>query len=113
MGLEKQLHTFLFSALYGSQWSALCTGHCTTNERSLKYPVNKRLVGSQTQSGCFEEENYPLRLYNISLVIHLRSWTQNQSYYSVSRKLAAIKKMFVSETYSETAFVKNKKVLSV
>jgi len=36
-GLEKQLHTFLFSALHGGQWSASCHGHFTTSERSLKY----------------------------------------------------------------------------
>jgi len=67
--LEKQLHTLLFSALHGGQWSASCHGHFTTNERSLKYPVNKRLDGSQTQSGCFGEENYILPQNNNSMVV--------------------------------------------
>jgi len=57
-GLEKKLQTFLFSALHVCQWSASCYGHFNTNERSLKYPVKKKLVGFQTQSGCFGEENY-------------------------------------------------------
>jgi len=41
----------LFPALRGGQWSASCHGHFTTNERSLKYPANKRLGDSQTQPG--------------------------------------------------------------
>jgi len=89
-GLEKQLDTFLFSALHGGQWSASCHGHFTTNERSLKYPVNKRRCGSQTQSGYFGEDNYLLPLHNNSMVVHHTAWTLNKSYYSVSRKLVAI-----------------------
>jgi len=76
-GLEKQLHTFLFPALHGGQWSASCHGHFTINERSLKYPVNRRLGGSQTQSGCFGEENYLLPLNNNSMVICHTAWTPN------------------------------------
>jgi hypothetical protein len=88
-GLEKQLHTFFFSTLHVGQWSASCHSHFT-NERSLKYSVNKKLGGSQIQSGCFGEDNYPLPLHN-SLVIHHTDWTLNKSYYSVSRKVVAIK----------------------
>ena len=74
-GLDKQLHTFLFPALHSGKWSASCHGHFTT---SLKYSVNKRLGGSQTQSGCFGEENYLLPLHNNSMVIHHTAWTLNQ-----------------------------------
>ena len=48
---EQETWGFLFPALHGGQWSASCHGHFTTNERSLKYPVNKRLGDSQTQPG--------------------------------------------------------------
>jgi hypothetical protein len=89
--LEKQLHTFFFSALHVGQCSASCHGHFTTNERSLKYAVNKRLCGSQTQSGYFGEENYLLPLHNNSLDIHHTAWTLNKPYYSVSRKIVALK----------------------
>ena len=53
--------------------------------------LNKWLGGSQTHSRWFGQENYFLPLNNNSLVIHHTAWTLNQSYYSVSRKLAAIK----------------------
>jgi len=48
---EQETWGFLFSALHGGQWSVSCPCHFTTNERSLKYPVNKRLGDSQTQPG--------------------------------------------------------------
>ena len=75
--LEKQLHAFFFSALQGHQWSASCHGHFTTNERSLKHPLKKRLAGSQTQFRCFGEENYLLPLNNNSMVICHTAWTPN------------------------------------
>jgi len=74
-------------ALHGGQWSASCHGYFTTNERSLKYPVNKKLGGSQTQSGCFGEENYLFPLHNNSIVIHHTAWSLNQ----YSRKTEDIK----------------------
>jgi len=83
MGIGVTSPHILFSALRGSQWSASCLGHFTTNERSLKYPVNKKLGGSQTESECFGEENYFLPLNNSSLVIHHTAWTLNQSQHSV------------------------------
>jgi hypothetical protein len=38
-GPEKQLHTFLFSTVHGSQWPYSCTDHCTANKR-IKWPMN-------------------------------------------------------------------------
>jgi hypothetical protein len=35
------------------EWSASCCGHCTPVGRSSCYPLNKRLGGSQSQSGWF------------------------------------------------------------
>jgi len=58
---------------------ASCHGHFTAYERSLKYPVTKRLYGFQTQYGSFGEENYLLPLHNNSMVTHHTAWTLNQS----------------------------------
>lgn len=38
------------------EWSASCSGHCAPMGRRSCYPLNKRLGGSQSQSGCFGGE---------------------------------------------------------
>jgi len=51
------LYIFLTLALDGSQWPASCPSSITSREK-LPVSLNRRLGKTQSQSGCFgEEEN--------------------------------------------------------
>jgi len=45
-------------ALNGGGWSASCPNCFTPRERVPWYPLDKRLGGPQSQSGCSSEENF-------------------------------------------------------
>jgi hypothetical protein len=58
-GLDLYLHSFLISALEGSEWSASRPGSFTPGEIP-RYPLDKRLDGLQIRSGRRGEDAEPL-----------------------------------------------------
>jgi len=54
-GLEVHLHTFLISAVDGGEWSASCPS-CFTTRESPWNPMDRRLCGYQSWSGCSDKE---------------------------------------------------------
>jgi hypothetical protein len=63
-GVEVQLHTFLMSALGESEWSASHHG-----ERTLLYPLDRRLGGLQSQyeHGGEDKKSLPCQESNSGL----------------------------------------------
>jgi hypothetical protein len=55
-GTEVQLHHT--SALDGDQWSASRTGCFNARETAPRYPLARRLGGSQSRSGRYGEEKH-------------------------------------------------------
>jgi hypothetical protein len=49
-GVEVQMCIFLTSAVDGGVWSASSSCRVTTGEIAPRYPLNRRLVGPQSQS---------------------------------------------------------------
>jgi hypothetical protein len=54
LGAEVQLHSFLTSALDGDKRSTSCPSHFTSGKERW-YPLNRRLGGTQSQSGLLEK----------------------------------------------------------
>jgi hypothetical protein len=54
-GVDVQLHTFLILALDGGEWSVSCLGCFTSQGKSMWYPLDRRLGGPRSQSGCSGE----------------------------------------------------------
>jgi hypothetical protein len=65
VGVEVQLHT-LTSKLHGGEWSVSRTGRFTPGE-SPRYPLDRKLGGSQDQPGCGDEEKKSQPLSGIEL----------------------------------------------
>ena len=60
-GVEVWLHSFLTSALAGSEWSVSCPS-CLTAWRESWYPLNSRLCGPQSHSGWSLREKASLAI---------------------------------------------------
>jgi hypothetical protein len=54
--MEVWLQTFLISALDGIEWSALRPGRFIPLRKNRWYPLDRKLIGPQSQSGCGGEE---------------------------------------------------------
>jgi len=63
-----QLHAFLTLALAEDGWSISCPRCSTPKGMRPQYPLNSKLDGSQSQSGCFGEEK------NILLLLASEPW---------------------------------------
>ena len=59
--IEIKLHSFLTSALQGSEWLTAHPGHFTPQDRN-PVPINRTLCGFEIQSGCFAEKKNFLSL---------------------------------------------------
>jgi hypothetical protein len=55
-GVDVEIHIFLTSALVGVEWSVLRPGRFTPGESALRYPFDRRPVGSQRRSERRGEE---------------------------------------------------------
>jgi hypothetical protein len=79
--------SFLTSALSGSEWLTSCPGYFTPG-KECRYPLNRRLGGPQSQSGCFEEEKNllpvlgcePRTVQHIALSLYLLHYSDFFSY---------------------------------
>jgi hypothetical protein len=58
--VDVQIHIFLTSALAWGEWSASRPGRFTPRGNSPRYPLDRRLGGTQSRSGR-REENWPHR----------------------------------------------------
>ena len=61
--MEVWLHSFLFWALAGGEWSATCANHFNLGKAPL--------VPTEQEAGCFWEERIPIATRNWSLAIQL------------------------------------------
>lgn len=55
-GEEEELHSFLTSTLYGSDWSTSGTKQFIPKKKEHHYQLNRRMDGPQSRSGSFREE---------------------------------------------------------
>jgi hypothetical protein len=60
--VEVQFNSFLTSALYEGEWSAVCPGSFIPHRKSPQYLLHRKLGGSQSQAQCFAEEKNILSL---------------------------------------------------
>jgi hypothetical protein len=63
---------FLTAALAGGEWSASRPCRLTPGGNSPQYPLDRRLGGPQSRSGCYKEEKNILPLLGIELRILCR-----------------------------------------
>jgi hypothetical protein len=56
VGVDVSIHIFLTSALVGCEWSASRSSRFTSQGKSPRYPLDRRLVELQSRSGRRGEE---------------------------------------------------------
>jgi hypothetical protein len=57
--MEVQLHAFLTLVLDGGEWTVSRRGRFTPRAKSPRYPLDRRLGGPHSLSGCGGEEKNP------------------------------------------------------
>jgi hypothetical protein len=57
-GVAAEFHAFLILELYGGEWSASRQGRFTPQGKNPSHPLDRRLGGPQSRSGCGGEEKY-------------------------------------------------------